>query len=324
MAPIGKFSGVTKTSFSKIDNNLVANINKIDNVSLVLGPPPGTITNTYAFYNFELESLHTDVGDAWPPEPGINPILGTDSSVPAWFNGPNNPGEIINNSGANGLNISSWGHPDSNNDTVVGWNSDDEGTPSSGTGPNGGVNFTAEGAFNDSGIANSNSTYLYTETSGDHADPTDDYFQPVFVTGFRFANITDTPQSTNYNLNINPLDDLVLDFWHHAFGDDMGDLHVYSRSVSSTLQDVLVDSTNHSNSNLLGSLLNPGSNFSSTTSPYINVEFSLNHLKDQEQFGNLFHAIYFVYHNNNSNNNTSLNWHGDFAIDNIRITSRAT
>ena len=299
MAPIGKFSGVTKTSFSKIDNNLVANINKIDNVSLVLGPPPGTITDTWVFYNFELESLHGSTGNAWSPNSSPT-IQGTDSSDRAWFNGPNNPGEIINGSGVNGLNISSWGHPDSNNDTVVGWNSDDATTISSGTGPTGGVNFNAEGAFNDSGIATSNSTYLYTETSNPYADPTEEDFQPVFVTGFRFAFITN--QIIDAVPFLNTSDSFVLDFWYHAFGDDMGDLHVYSKSVGAASQDILVDSPSHSNSVLLGSLLNPSSNFSNSSDPYINVEFSLDHLKDSELFGNGYHAIYFVYHNNNSNN----------------------
>ena len=36
MAPIGKFSGVTKTEFGRVDDILAANIAGIDNINLVL------------------------------------------------------------------------------------------------------------------------------------------------------------------------------------------------------------------------------------------------------------------------------------------------
>lgn len=309
MAPIGKFSGVTKTGFSRVDNILTTNIAGIDNTNLVLALPPGTITNTYAFYNFENESTHNTTSNVWEPNPNIL-ILGQDSAEPAWVNGPDTGDEVA---GANGINMDTWGHPDSINDSIVGWNSNEGNTSSSPTGPAGGVQFTEDA--NGANIANS--MYLYTETSSPYSSGTTR--GPVFLTGFRFYFLMDALSLANVNAS----DDLILDFWYHALGDDIGDAHIYSRSTPYFNRNALVNDSSHSNCTLLGSLENQASNFSTSTSPYINVEYNLNHLKTNDQQGQVAHIIYFMYHNNNINNNGS-GWHGDFAIDNVRITSRAT
>ena len=58
MAPIAKFSGVSKTGFSRLDNVLAANIGGVDNVDLVLTTPPqsGDIVKLFNYYNFRGET----------------------------------------------------------------------------------------------------------------------------------------------------------------------------------------------------------------------------------------------------------------------------
>ena len=71
MAPIGKFSGVSKTGFSRLDNVLAANIGGVDNVDLVLTTPPqsGDIVKLFNYYNFRGETTAESHGinDTWRP-----------------------------------------------------------------------------------------------------------------------------------------------------------------------------------------------------------------------------------------------------------------
>jgi hypothetical protein len=58
MAPIGKFSGVNKTGFSRVDDVLATNIAGIDNTNLVLTTPPqsGDVVKLFNYYNFRGET----------------------------------------------------------------------------------------------------------------------------------------------------------------------------------------------------------------------------------------------------------------------------
>lgn len=89
MAPILKFSGVNKTNFKKVDNNLATNISSIDNVELIT-QQPGTIVQLLQYYNFRGENIAEsghDSNQTWRPSTNMfSQGLSNSSVYKSWRN----------------------------------------------------------------------------------------------------------------------------------------------------------------------------------------------------------------------------------------------
>ncbi len=180
-------------------------------------------------------------------------------------------------SGNSAVNGTYWGK--TTNKTVTGWNCDDDGTGSGGTGPNGGV--VIPGGTHSTSTATD--MYLYTEvSSGGRSD-----CFVVRMPGFNFSTLMG---DTSRNLD--------LKFWVHAYGSNMGDLFVYADTNSSS---------NDATATEVGTYTS-FSGFTSNSSVWQQKTISLNNYRTV----NSNHYIYFV-----SQGATS--FRGDMAIDGIQI-----
>ena len=248
MAPVGKFSGVSKTSFGKVDNIIATNIGGIDNIDLVLE----TIVESHKSYGF-----NTDRGfrEVWRP---INPIGSLNTALnlneaatgggfsafdeqPAWVNGiPNSE----NNGGDLNFNfinpVETW-----DDLPIQGWSisfrnkNDTEGssfpgaTPSSQTGPKAASTLSGvQSSHQPTTQIDGNSLdpdpvtgrpriakFLFTEVTGFTASNN----RRTFVTRLLFANA-----AGNGGFMIDPVNNkLQIDFNVHARGDNMGKFQVW-------------------------------------------------------------------------------------------------
>ena len=67
MAPINKINNTLFTGMSGMDGNLIASINKVDNIDAPSLIEPGTILQTIALYRFKDEIEEIAAGQAWDP-----------------------------------------------------------------------------------------------------------------------------------------------------------------------------------------------------------------------------------------------------------------
>ena len=315
MAPINKINNTLFTGMSGMDGNLIASINKVDNIDTPSLIEPGTILQTIALYRFKDEIEEIAAGQAWDPSIagqtgdiststylGDGFTVGYPTNFRAWYNhGAANQAE--NPSGLTDpddlVNGSSWGHPSDDDDTPIGWHCTSGNTTSGGTGPTGGTNDGFDGG------QNAGSKYLYTETS------TPNTSGKTFIMGLTFSNITTLMNSTSNNFR--------LKFFYHAFGSAMGDLFIYGKSQANIIPMV----SNHSDATLLASFTDLNSDFNASSDPFLEKDIDLSVLKNNEISGGNgqnCHWIYFVYQNNSPN---TTGYIADLAIDTVRLLETA-
>ena len=273
MAPIGKFSGVTKTGFSRVDNILTTNIAGIDDTSLVLEE----IVEAHLNYDFiEDRGWRT----LWrPSNPIQNPnyALNFDTTFgisqlaiqSAWVNGrplPTGDGGdlIVSNDDApttwNNKTIADWSisyrNANDKRTDASGTANDFQGaTPSSRTGPGAGATST--------GVQSSHAPS--TQLGGDDLDidPNFDFIRlnrflyteastvggvggsnKSFVTRLIFCNAAGDGGFMN-----DPTNQLQLDFYLHARGVAMGTLQVWGAVGNSIYAIINATDTTLSQSN---------------------------------------------------------------------------
>lgn len=259
MPDITAISGVPQANITKRTGKARANIARFSskaggaNLKFPLAAPVSLYSST--LFQFESQTRNTSTGN-WSPS----------GTAADWVNG------------TSAVNGTYWGR--TSNKTVKGWNCDDDGTGSGGTGPAGGV--VIPGGTHST--ADASDMYLYTETSsGRNAY--------AFVARMPGVNFSTSMGNTSNNLN--------LTFWVHAYGSNMGDLYVY-----------IDDSTtsNHTNATELLSL-ESFTGFTANSSVWQEQTVSLNSYRSI----NSTHYIYFV-----SQNGTG--FRADMAIDGIQIS----
>lgn len=285
MAPIGKFSGVIKTGFSRLDNVLAANIGGVDNTTLVLGPPPGTIITNHKKYQFNSER---GLRSLWRPS---NPIGSTETAInlnetaaggqfspfddqSAWVNGiPEDIEEggdvIFLNSGVqtwNNLPIKDWSISFRNANDIRDEAGQFKGaTPSSFTGPGADVNRNinagepgTQSTLFPSGQQDGNTSggvfinkFLFTEASGNS--------NKTFVTRLLFCNA-----AGNGGFMSDPVSNqLQLGLYLHSRGTDMGKFQVWG-AVGNTLSTMLNANNTGTGTNAEANLTNTNQNLSTT------------------------------------------------------------
>ena len=177
MAEISSIDNIAESSIDKVDSYAKSGISNINGYTF-----PISSADIDVEYTFQDQSTQENATLNWSPSnTHINWVNGTDA-----------------------VDGTYWEQPEDTNDTVKGWNLAYGGTPSSGTGPNGGVD-TSDGSHNTS------ERYLYSEASGRHTR--------CFVTRMPGSNFSTEMTDTSADLN--------LKFWVHAYGSNMGDLYVY-------------------------------------------------------------------------------------------------
>jgi len=243
-ANVAKYGGVSKTN--------IANLGGQSAPSSGGGP---AFSST--LYQFEDQSRNTSTrsNSHWDPELTHND----------WENGEN------------AVNGRYWGK--NQNVTVTGWNCEDDGTGSGGTGPNGGV--VIPGGTHSTSTATD--MYLYTEVSSAGR-------YQCFVARMPGFNFSTLMGDTSRNLD--------LKFWVHAYGSNMGDLYVYADTN---------DESNDATATEIGTYTS-FSGFTSNSSVWQQKTISLNNYRSV----NSNHYIYFV-------SQGATGFRGDMAIDGIQI-----
>jgi len=229
----------------------------------------GTLTSGAAFvdavyplysvtYQFEGETAVENTGNWSPTNSWVNGTSATDGTY--------------------------WGR--TSNKTVKGWNLGQDGTPSGGTGPTGGVNISNGSHYTTTNL----DKYMYTEASSSRNLYAFVARMPVF----------------NSNSMVDATNDVNLKFWAHGYGTHMGDLFVYIHTATTA---------NHSNATELAEYLHTGtastnrhwSGFTSNSSVWQEKTISLNSYRNGTDY-----YIYFV-----SQNATSFG--ADLAVDAVQI-----
>jgi len=308
MAPIGKFSGVNKTSFGKIDNILAVNIAGIDNTSLALDPGVTVLKR----YTFENETTNSGNGEANGWVPTAESPLGIPGLDYAWYN------TLLNGSNDNYTTDYAFGGAVGTKKFIK-WNCNSGQTPSSYTGPNtGGANNTllpTQEADQQTLTQQADSKYLYAETS--NSNVTD----KAFFCYLLFGDITSQMSNTN--------NDLKLEFYIHAAsstatanGNRIGTLYLRGRSMDLVDFAGFVGSpTSNTTFNIAGfpgtylnSFFPNSTNTGDGTDPWYRITIDINDFKEAELAdGSVsYHAIYFIYTYANL-------YYGDLCIDNVSL-----
>lgn len=285
MAPVGKFSGVAKTSFGKIDNILAANIGGIDNTSLVLEE----IVEIHKSYGFNDDRGFREI---WRP---INPIGDLNTAInlfeaasggqfdpfnvqPAWVNGipasSDSNGDLSFNFGNaiqtwDSLPIRGWSISFRNKDDIESSTTFPGATPSGETGPKaghgaGGVQNSYEPAEQLDGNTTDPSPdtgrprvakFIFTEATGQYSSNT---ATKTFVTRLIFANA-----AGNGGFMTDPVNNqLQLDFRVHARGTNMGKFQVWG-AVGNSITTLLNANSTGTGTNTDASLFNTNADLSS-------------------------------------------------------------
>lgn len=309
MAPIGKFSGINKTSFGKIDDILAVNIAGIDNTSLALDPGVTVLKR----YTFENETTNGGTGEANGWVPTAESPLGLPNNTYAWYN------TLINGLNDNYTTNYEFGGAVGTKKFIK-WNCNSGQTNSSYTGPGtGGANNTllpTQGDDQQTLTQQANSKYLYAETS--NSSVTD----KAFFCYLLFGNITSQMSDTN--------NDLKLEFYVHAasstsnatYGNRIGSLYLRGRSMDALdyagYGGSPTSSTTFNIGGFSGTYLN--SFFPNSTSggdgtdPWYRITLDINDFKEAELAdATVFnHVIYFIYTYANL-------YYGDLCIDNVSL-----
>jgi hypothetical protein len=308
MAPIGKFSGVTKTGFSRVDNILATNIAGIDNTSLALDPGVTVLRR----YTFENEPTNSSTGEANGWVPTVESPLGLPTFDYAWYNA------LINGGNDNYTTDYAFGGAVGTKKFIK-WNCNSGQTPSSYTGPNTGgasnILLPTQGDDQQTLAQQANSKYLYAETS--NSGVTD----KAFFCYLLFGNITSQMSNTN--------NDLKLEFYVHAAsstatanGNRIGNLYLRGRSMDQLdyvgFGGSPTNSTTFNIAGFSGTFLNdlfPNTSASGDgTDPWYRITLDINDFKEAELADStvFLHTIYFIYTYANF-------YYGDLCIDNVSL-----
>lgn len=296
MTPIEKFSGIAATNFNKVDDILAANIAGIDDITLDLG-------TVNPLFTLDLENY--TVGSPFSPT-GIQVLNAFTSPLQTVL-----ASQLVN---AN-QTAQMPAHFAAGVDTGSGiapWSLTTGGTPSSATGPTGGVTTVAgSNPVEFDGTHDPSSKYMFAETSTAENDA-----DSLFVFFISIANISSLMTDTS-----NPLE---LEFWYHGYSsnNNMGDLKIYATDPPFTNSSVgtILLLLGTSEPTLLYELSSStiNSQFTSQNDPWKQAIVDISSLVNSENGINNYHMIQFHYGNYGQNNPTNV-WQSDFCIDSIRI-----
>tara|TARA_R110002167_G_scaffold99006_3_gene260037 strand:- start:769 stop:1551 length:783 start_codon:yes stop_codon:yes gene_type:complete len=221
-----KFTGTSWTSIAKLDNIAPSSIAKVSNISV---PSSGTSWQS-TIYDFNSQTRQTGNNSDWSPS--------TAYTSDGWINGQS------------AINGSQW----TSGTSAKGMNCDSGTTPSSQTGPAGGMTSITNGTPNSSGFQR----YLYKESSGiqytwDHICRTP---------GYNFSSLMN---STTNNLR--------MVFWYHAYGNTTWSGNLYTIYTDTSTTSTSTASTQ------LQTLAASGNLMSATTSPYLIQYVDLNNYR---------------------------------------------
>lgn len=176
-----KINTLISGSIVRLDTIAGNVIKKFNGLLFTGATPPGAFSKTY---QFEDQTTQETAGLDWSPN----------NTHSDWVNG------------TSAVDGTKWNR-NSDNKTTKGWNCGQDGTGSSGTGPNGGVD-PSDGSHDTSSDGD---RYLFSEASGQNTK--------AFITRMPGFNFSTEMLNTGADLN--------LKFWVHAYGSNMGDLYVY-------------------------------------------------------------------------------------------------
>ena len=247
-----RVNSIISGSIAKLDTVVGNTIAKFNGLVLVGATPPSLFSKQY---QFEDQTTQEGATSDWSPS----------NTHSDWVNG------------TSAVDGTFWGR--TSNKTVKGWNCGQDGTGSSGTGPNGGVD-PSDGSHDTSSDGD---RYLFSESSSNRS---------------LFAFVTRMPGFNFSTEMINTGNDLNLKFWVHAYGSTMGDLYVYIDTNASS---------NHSTATELLAL-ESFSGYTANSSVWQQQTVSLNSYRATDAV----HYIYFVTQNGTS-------FRSDMAIDNIEF-----
>ncbi len=221
-----KFTGTSWTSIAKLDNIAPSSIAKVSNTSV---PSSGTPWQS-TIYDFNTQDREDNARDDWEPS--------TAYANDGWVNGED------------AINGSRW----TSGRNSKGLNCDSGTTPSSQTGPAGGMTSVTNGTPNGS----SSQRYLYKETSSSR-----NYFDHICRTpGYNFSTLMN---STTNNLR--------MVFWYHAYGNTTWSGNLYTIYTDTSTTSTSTASTQ------LQTLAASGNLMSATTSPYLIQYVDLNNYR---------------------------------------------
>ena len=224
---ISKYQNIDwATGITSVSAIAKANIASIDNIAV-----PGTGTPWRSnIYDFNSEARETNQNNDWSPSAAY--------AADGWANG-----QVV-------INGSQW----TSGVQAKGVNSNYANTPSSFTGPAGGMTSTTNGATNSS----STQRYLYKETSGGR----NIYDHICRTPGYNFSSLMN---NTSNNLR------LVM--WYHAYGNTTWSGNLYTIYTDTSTTSTSTASTQ------LQTLAASGNLMSATTSPYLIQYVDLNNYR---------------------------------------------
>ena len=254
MAEISSIDNIAESSIDKVDSYAKSGISNINGYTF-----PISSADIDVEYTFQDQSTQENAAQSWAPSnTHINWVNGTDA-----------------------VDGTYWEQPEDTNDTVKGWNLAYGGTPSSGTGPNGGVN-TSDGAHK------TGHRYIYTEATSNNS-------LKCFVTRMPGSNFSTEMTDTGNDLN--------LKFWVHAYGTNgtLPNLYVYIDTNASS---------KHGTATLLQTYLGTDldDDYSGNSSVWVQKTISLNSYRTTDAL----HYIYFVAQGGSG-------FRSDLAIDSVII-----
>lgn len=253
-----KLNNFAGTSVVEVDGAVGNNIAKWGVVNFT-GVAPVSTTWSSSLYSFENQSVNESATGNWT-------VSSPMSDAPAWANG------------TSAVNGTYWGL--TSDKIVKGWNLGQDGTTSSGTGPNGGATLP-------NGVVSTSTgedKYMYTESSSGRSA----YCFVCRTGGYNFSTLMD-----------NTANSLDLEFFVHGYSStsEMGDLFIY------------IDTATTSN-NTSATQLTSITSFSQTSNndPYTKVTVDLNSYRTVDDT----HYIYFVSQNGSG-------FRSDLAVDLVQF-----
>lgn len=252
-----KVNTISSGSIAKLDTVVGNTIAKFNGIILNGAAPPSPFSST--LYSFENQTVNESATGNWS-------VSAPMSDAPAWVNG------------TSAVNGTYWGL--TSNKTVKGWNLGQDGTTSSGTGPNGGATLP-NGVIS---TTTGEDKYMYTESSSGRSA----YCFVCRTGGYNFSTLM---LDTSNNLD--------LEFFVHGYSStsEMGDLFIYIDTATTS---------NNTNATQIHSV----TSFSQTgnASNYTKVTVSLNSYRTVDDT----HYIYFVSQNGSG-------FRSDLAVDLVQI-----
>lgn len=254
---ISKYQNIDwATGITSVDNFAKANIASIDDIAV---PSTGTTWRS-TIYDFNTQATNTNAGADWAPSAAY--------AADGWLNG------------VPAVNGTTW----TAGVSTKGWNCDFGTTPSSLTGPNGGMASVTNGTPD----AASSQRYVYKETSSSRNI---------------WDHVARTPGYNFSSLMSNTANNLRLVFWYHAYGATTWSGDLFTVYVDTALTSNAVAATT------LYSLPSAGNLMSSGADPFIVQNIDLNAYRTSP-------ATYYFYILLNPQT-TGTSYRHDIALDSL-------